>query len=85
MPQGIDGPIDSATRCLVQSHVPQAWVREAFAYGRAEPADLEGAREVTMHWAAHVPRPKPGESPEFHGIIEFPAITTFGNFRYCDH
>jgi len=35
---------------------------EAHAYGRAEPADLEGAREVTMHWAAHVPRPKPGEN-----------------------
>lgn len=35
---------------------------EAFAYGRSEPADLEGAREVTMHWAAHVPRPKPGEN-----------------------
>jgi len=35
---------------------------ESFAYGRAEPADLEGAREVTMHWAAHVPRPKPGEN-----------------------
>merc|ERR1719389_192191 len=33
---------------------------EGFAYGRAEPADLEGAREVTMHWAAHVPRAKPG-------------------------
>lgn len=32
---------------------------EAHAYGRAEPADMEGAREVTMHWAAHVPRPKP--------------------------
>lgn len=35
---------------------------EGFAYGRAEPADMEGAREVTMHWAAHVPRPKPGEN-----------------------
>lgn len=35
---------------------------DSFAYGRAEPADLEGAREVTMHWAAHVPRPKPGEN-----------------------
>merc|ERR1719163_489685 len=34
----------------------------SFAFGRAEPADLEGAREVTMHWAAHVPRPKPGEN-----------------------
>lgn len=32
---------------------------EGHAYGRAEPADMEGAREVTMHWAAHVPRPKP--------------------------
>jgi hypothetical protein len=32
---------------------------EGHAYGRAEPADLEGAREITMHWAAHVPRPKP--------------------------
>lgn len=32
---------------------------ESHAYGRAEPADMEGAREVTMHWAAHVPRPKP--------------------------
>lgn len=35
---------------------------QAHAYGRAEPADMEGAREVTMHWAAHVPRPKPGEN-----------------------
>eukprot|EP00929_Paragymnodinium_shiwhaense_P034634 TRINITY_DN18815_c0_g2_i3.p1 TRINITY_DN18815_c0_g2~~TRINITY_DN18815_c0_g2_i3.p1 ORF type:complete len:241 (-),score=42.57 TRINITY_DN18815_c0_g2_i3:176-898(-) len=33
---------------------------EGHAYGRAEPADLEGAREITMHWAAHVPRPKSG-------------------------
>lgn len=33
---------------------------EGHAYGRAEPADLEGAREITMHWAAHVPCPKKG-------------------------
>eukprot|EP00441_Pelagodinium_beii_P021511 CAMPEP_0197654102 /NCGR_PEP_ID=MMETSP1338-20131121/38653_1 /TAXON_ID=43686 ORGANISM="Pelagodinium beii, Strain RCC1491" /NCGR_SAMPLE_ID=MMETSP1338 /ASSEMBLY_ACC=CAM_ASM_000754 /LENGTH=246 /DNA_ID=CAMNT_0043229489 /DNA_START=86 /DNA_END=826 /DNA_ORIENTATION=- len=33
---------------------------EGFAYGRSEPADAEGAREVTMHWAAHVPRPQQG-------------------------
>eukprot|EP00933_Yihiella_yeosuensis_P039585 TRINITY_DN3365_c0_g1_i2.p1 TRINITY_DN3365_c0_g1~~TRINITY_DN3365_c0_g1_i2.p1 ORF type:complete len:274 (+),score=54.77 TRINITY_DN3365_c0_g1_i2:98-823(+) len=32
----------------------------AHAYGRSEPADMEGAREVTMHWAAHVPRAKQG-------------------------
>jgi hypothetical protein len=31
---------------------------EAHAYGRSEQPDLEGAREVTMSWAAHVPRPK---------------------------
>mmetsp|Transcript_45116 Transcript_45116/g.84194 ORF Transcript_45116/g.84194 Transcript_45116/m.84194 type:complete len:248 (-) Transcript_45116:185-928(-) len=34
--------------------------QEGFTYGRSEPADAEGAREVTMHWASHVPRPKPG-------------------------
>lgn len=33
---------------------------EGFTFGRSEPADAEGAREVTMHWASHVPRPKPG-------------------------
>jgi len=33
---------------------------EGFTYGRSEPADAEGAREVTMFWASHVPRPKPG-------------------------
>lgn len=32
--------------------------RESHAYGKSEEADLEGAREVTMHWAAHVPRAK---------------------------
>lgn len=35
---------------------------ESHAFGRAEPADMEGAREVTMHWASHIPRPKPGEN-----------------------
>jgi hypothetical protein len=32
---------------------------ETHAYGRSEMPDMEGAREVTMHWAAHVPRPNP--------------------------
>lgn len=32
---------------------------QAHAYGRAEQPDLEGAREVVMSWAAHVPRPRP--------------------------
>jgi hypothetical protein len=31
---------------------------EAHAYGRCEQPDLEGAREVTMSWATHVPRAK---------------------------
>jgi len=33
---------------------------EGHAYGRADPPDAEGAREVTMHWAAHIPRKKSG-------------------------
>merc|ERR1712070_829408 len=37
---------------------------EAHAYGRAEPADMEGAREVTMHWAAHVPSFKVGDNQQ---------------------
>jgi hypothetical protein len=32
---------------------------DTHAYGRSEIPDLEGAREVTMCWAAHVPRAKP--------------------------
>lgn len=31
---------------------------EAHAYGRSEIPDLEGAREVTMNWAPHVPNPR---------------------------
>jgi len=42
---------------------------EDHAYGRAEMPDLEGAREVTMHWAAHVPRPKPGPSGQDFRLI----------------
>merc|ERR1711933_446749 len=37
---------------------------EAHAYGRCEQPDAEGAREVTMSWAAHVPRAKPGPSEQ---------------------
>lgn len=33
---------------------------ENHAFGRAEQPDMEGAGEVTMNWAAHVPRPKQG-------------------------
>lgn len=42
---------------------------EDHAYGRSEPPDLEGAREVTMHWAAHVPRPKPGPTGQDFKLI----------------
>lgn len=37
---------------------------EHHAYGRSEQPDMEGAREVTMHWAAHVPRPRPMENAQ---------------------
>jgi len=33
---------------------------DSFAFGRAEVPDMEGAGDVTMNWAAHVPRPKQG-------------------------
>jgi len=42
---------------------------ESHAYGRAEMPDLEGAREVTMNWAAHVPRAKPGPSGQDFKLI----------------
>jgi len=32
---------------------------ESWTYGRPEPADAEGAREVTMYWAQHVPNARP--------------------------
>jgi hypothetical protein len=53
---------------------------EAHAYGRAEPADLEGAREVTMHWAAHVPRPKPdGNVQDFMKLNRMAATSGVSN------
>jgi len=53
---------------------------EAFAYGRAEPADLEGAREVTKHWAAHVPRPKLGENvQDFRKLNKMAARANVAN------
>lgn len=35
---------------------------DTFAYGRPGNQDLEGAREVSMHWVSHTP----SRSPEFH-------------------
>lgn len=55
---------------------------EAFAYGRAEPADMEGAREVTMHWAAHVPRPKPGANvQDFRKLNRMAAKSNVSNSK----
>lgn len=42
---------------------------EGHAYGRAEIPDSEGAREVTMNWAAHVPRAKLGPSGQDFKLI----------------
>jgi len=55
---------------------------ESHAYGRAEPADMEGAREVTMHWAAHVPRPKPdADQQDFKKINKMAAKAKIVNAR----
>jgi len=42
---------------------------ETHAFGRSEPPDVEGAREVTMNWAAHVPKPKPGPQGQDFKLI----------------
>jgi hypothetical protein len=47
---------------------------DGHAYGRSDPPDQEGAREVTMHWAAHVPRRKPGpECQDFRKLNRLAA------------
>lgn len=49
---------------------------EGHAYGRSDPPDQEGAREVTMHWAAHVPRRKPGpECQDFRKLNRLAAVS----------
>lgn len=49
---------------------------EGHAYGRSEQPDMEGAREVTMHWAAHVPRAKPSaNTQDFMKINKHAAIS----------
>jgi len=49
---------------------------EGHAYGRADPPDAEGAREVTMHWAAHVPRRKTG--PECQDFCKLNRLAAAG-------
>jgi hypothetical protein len=56
--------------------------QEGFAFGRAEPADMEGAREVTMHWAAHVPRAKPGvDCQDFRKINKIATKLNISNAK----
>jgi len=60
----------SRNACIVRDDVGRAKTTcydlpsEGFAYGRPEHPDAEGAREVTMHWASHVPRPRPNDGAQ---------------------
>jgi len=55
---------------------------EGFAFGKSEAADLEGAREVTMHWASHVPRPKPmPDGQDFRKINKLAAKSNIKNAK----
>lgn len=59
---------------------------DAHAYGRAEPADMEGAREVTMHWASHIPRPKPGENiQDFKKLNKMAATENVSTAKQLKH
>jgi len=52
------------------------------AFGRSEIPDMEGAREVTMNWAAHVPRPKPGlKGQDFKLINKMASRSKIGNAK----
>jgi len=37
---------------------------DGFAYGRPDNPDFEGAREVTMQWVSHTPRPRVADSAQ---------------------
>jgi len=53
---------------------------DTHAYGRCDPPDVEGAREVTMHWASHVPRRKPGaDTQDFKKINKVAAQSGVAN------
>merc|ERR1719313_2086381 len=47
---------------------------EDFCYGRPDPPDYEGAREVTMQWVSHTPRPRPQGGPPDFRILNKKAI-----------
>jgi hypothetical protein len=55
---------------------------ESHAFGRCEQPDLEGAREVTMSWAAHVPRPPPvSDSQDFIKLNKMASRAKMGNAK----
>jgi len=55
---------------------------ESFAFGRAEQPDMEGAGDVTMNWAAHVPNPKQGpDQRDFMRINKKAAASRVTNPR----
>jgi hypothetical protein len=48
---------------------------DGFAYGRPDNPDFEGAREVTMQWVSHTPRPRMAESIQDFRKLNKIAIT----------
>mmetsp|Transcript_68159 Transcript_68159/g.142412 ORF Transcript_68159/g.142412 Transcript_68159/m.142412 type:complete len:229 (-) Transcript_68159:265-951(-) len=53
---------------------------DGHAYGRCDPPDAEGAREITMHWASHVPRKKSGpECQDFRKLNRMAAKSGVAN------
>jgi len=48
---------------------------EGFAYGRPDNPDSEGAREITMQWVSHTPRPRAAESVQDFRKLNKIAIT----------
>mmetsp|Transcript_101175 Transcript_101175/g.200974 ORF Transcript_101175/g.200974 Transcript_101175/m.200974 type:complete len:253 (-) Transcript_101175:104-862(-) len=55
---------------------------DGHAFGRSEIPDMEGAREVTMNWAAHVPRPKPClKGQDFKLINKMATRSKVGNAK----
>lgn len=53
-----------------------------FAFGAGCEPDLEGAREITMHWASHQPRQKHGpEIPDFRKVNKNAAKSGIANAK----
>jgi hypothetical protein len=48
---------------------------DGFAYGRPDNPDFEGAREVTMQWVSHTPKPRMADSAQDFRKLNKMAIT----------